>query len=219
MRTNIKNNVQDGFTIIELLVATSILSVILLLVTGMLISISNLFLKDVNQSKIQDTVRSISDELSNQLQLTADQPQLGSQVIAGVRINTYCIGPNRYSFVLDTQMGTNTGQIPHVLWRDTPKTGCDPSRAAHLTRPGFPSNQPNGADLISTGSQLTDFCIGTFNSGTCLPAASPYTVSIGVGYGASDLLHVAGINSSCNVQIGDQFCATASLVTTVANRL
>jgi|SRR5579884_1829837 len=223
-----------GFTIIELLVATSVLSVILLLVTVMLINIGNLYYKDVNQAHVQDSVRSISDEITSQLELSPNKPQTGSQLISGVTINVYCIGPTRYSYVksipgsawqMNTPFSTVTFQIPHLLWRDTPNAGCNPSVAADLTAmpPTLPSTEPNGADLVSTGDLLTQFCIGSYNvaSGDCtfqVAPTSPYTVAIGVA-NAGSLLNLAGINSTCSVRTGDQYCAASSLVTTVNSRL
>ena len=54
---------QAGFTIVELMIATAILSTILLLVTTMMINIGNLYYKGVNQARVQDGVRTLADDV------------------------------------------------------------------------------------------------------------------------------------------------------------
>ncbi|HEY5442285.1 MAG TPA: prepilin-type N-terminal cleavage/methylation domain-containing protein [Candidatus Saccharimonadales bacterium] len=219
---------QRGFTIIELMIATSVLSVILLLVTTMMISIGNLFYKGVNQARIQDAVRSTADEISQQLELSGSVPKLGTDSIGGVTVNMYCIGSTRYSYVLNTQMGSS---LPHILWRDNPTSGCDPGTgpgtgvAANLTvaNPNNGGDATNGAELASPNSRLTAFCIGSLDATGAICTynlTSPYTISVGMAYGDNTLLaNLPGINAVCNGSVGDQFCATAHLTTTVANRL
>src|SRR5665213_2550121 len=75
MKYNPKNLNRKAFTIIELMIATSVLSIILLLVTTMMISIGNLYYKGINQARVQDDVRTISDDLSSHLQLSDQAPQ------------------------------------------------------------------------------------------------------------------------------------------------
>jgi prepilin-type N-terminal cleavage/methylation domain-containing protein len=213
---------EKGFTIVELMIATSVLSVILLLVTTMMIGIGVLFAKGVNQAKVQDAVRSTVDEISQQLELTSQKPDRGTQNIGGVLVNIYCIGSNRYSYVQNIKIGT--GGLQHVLWRDNPKAGCQTDTAANLTipSPNIGGDATNGTELVTPNSRLTAFCIGTLaaDGSTCTyNFVSPYTISIGIAYGDDDLLNLAGINSTCNGVTGQQFCATSSLSTTVANRL
>jgi len=235
--TKLKSN--NGFTIIELMIATSVLSVILVLVTILMMSIGNLYYKGVNQSRAQDDTRSITDELSQHLQLSSQQPSTGSQAFpGGVTVSAYCIDTTRYSYVT----GVQSGQIPpsastvlrHVLWRDAIPAGSN-CGAADLT-----SNDPtssslddvkgvdgSGTELVSPHSRLTQFCIGSIDSGgTCTTNVnSPYTIEVGVAYGDSDLLKyikpppLNSPNAVCSGDKGDQFCATAYLNTTVVKRL
>jgi prepilin-type N-terminal cleavage/methylation domain-containing protein len=218
MKTSLpKNKDQHGFTIIELMIATSVLSVILLLVTVMMISIGSLFYKEINQSRVQDSVRSITDEVSHHLQLSGTTPLSGSYSGFGTPIGIYCIGDTRYSFIKNVQINSMVGGvfIYHVLWRDVPSGGCDPTQpSANLTiqdpSSGHESATDTNAELIPPNSRLTEFSI---------TKPSPYNISVGIAYGANSLLNLAGINTTCKSTTGDQFCATASLTTTVANRL
>jgi prepilin-type N-terminal cleavage/methylation domain-containing protein len=255
---------QRGFTIIELMIATTVLSVILLLVTTMIISIGSLFYKGINQSRVQDGARNLTDEISQRLQLSGTVPQAG-QSSSNAAVNVYCIGGTRYTYIANVQIGhqqNNTGPVyNHILWRDEPSAGCTQVMgkfvSADLTLSDPSNGQVSGAglqdsaELAPANSRLTSFCIGTLNpaNGNCqFSSASPYTINVGIAYGDDDLLcdndstfpsecsfqgvspHMTQIFSNaanvippaqiiCKTTAGDQFCSTAYLTTTVANRL
>jgi len=243
-----KSRRDDGFTIIELLIATTVLSVILLLVTTMMIGMGNLFYKGINQSRVQDGVRGTLDEITQQLQLSDVHPAQGTDS-ANSDEQVYCLGNTRYSFVYDVQIGSryNGRNYHHILWRDT-KPGCDPTKGVKLTiddpdRVGARNAGTDGAELIAPNSRLASFCVGTATTdkNSCSQTlTSPFTVSVGMAYGDDSTLCDAGTTSPlddcsqtttsthlvnpagqilCKTQIGDQFCATSYLSTTVANRL
>src|SRR5689334_11132650 len=119
---------QKGFTIIELMIATAILSTILLLVTVLMINIGNLYYKGINQARVQDNVRSISDEVAQHLQLGDSF----SQASGDNSEQAYCVGTVRYTYVIGVQIGkpapgASAPAYQHVLWRDdNPSPGsCD----------------------------------------------------------------------------------------------
>lgn len=239
---------EQGFTIIELLIATTVLSMILLLVTTMMIGIGNLYYKGINQARVQDNVRSVTDEVSQYLQLNGRPPLQQPLPPNPNGTQAYCIGTTRYTYVLYRQIGANTGspdfQSRHVLWRDTINaSGSCPLANLNNTNPSLGTdvgggNAKNGTELIAPNSRLMKFSI--------LPLTSPYTINIEVAYGDNDLLCdtgtandcttpysntsvmaklVGGSQSSptgdmrCRGSLGDQFCSTADLNTTVAQRL
>jgi len=188
-----KNN-ETGFTILELLIATAILSIILLLVTVVMISIGSLYNKGLSESNTQDTARNIVSQISSQLELSADDATYGQGTVSNVNVSAYCIGGIRYSFVLNTLPGENGNTLQHVFWKDVPTGYCNPNFPADLTQSN-PSgaSATNGEELISPSTRLTSFCIGsevtvnaTCNNSSTL--SSPYVVSIGLAFGSADLL-------------------------------
>ncbi|MDB5170702.1 MAG: hypothetical protein JWO35_396 [Candidatus Saccharibacteria bacterium] len=202
-----KSTNQQGFTIIELMIATSILSVILVMATIMMTSIGRLYYKGINQVRVQDNVRSISEGITQRLQLT-------NMAVADntdpTQVKAYCVGKTRYTFVLGSKLG---GIVQHVLWRDTLLSGT--CRASDFTQPGD--------ELITPNARLTAFSIA---------GDSPYIVNIGVAYGDDDLLTnprgssdgtrqdaADGTRVQCNGDIGQQFCATAYSVSVITKRL
>ena len=213
-----KSPSQHGFTIVELMIATSVLSIILLLVTVMMISIGSLFSKGINQARVQDSVRTITDDVSQHLKLVDGTiTPMTPKPFGGFTVQGYCIGNTRYSAIIGHQIGTGnertttgtTPRAPHVLWRDSDTGACTP---LDLTQANPTGSGTDGTELITAGSRLTDFTI----TGT----SSPFTVSVGVAYGEADLLTApSGSGAHCVGTTGTQYCASAVLNTLVTKRL
>lgn len=222
-------NLQKGFTIVELMIATSVLSVILLLVSVMMLSIGNLFYKGVNQARVQDNVRSITDDVSQHLKLVGASsitPFTGTYFNGGNRydVSGYCIGSTRYTAIIGHQVGNGPEpnnptifRAAHVLWRDTTPV-CGPLDISQANPLGSGSD---GTELIAPGSRLTEFCIGSLALSCTNDVTSPYTLTVSVAFGESDLLSSTpySITTTCNGSTGDQYCATAGLSTLVTQRL
>ena len=206
----------------------------LLMATVMMINIGKLYYKGISQARIQDNVRSITDEVSKHLEL-GDNFFLRT---SGAE-QSYCIGSTRYTFILYRQIGDNPlspdYQSKHVLWRDAnPTPGSCPA-----VLPNLAASTPSagGTELITPHARLTAFTIN---------GSSPYTISVSEAYGDNDLLCDNGTSADCSPpagpssvvtklsngsqsapagtircrgEIGDRFCATAILDTTVVRRL
>ncbi len=208
---------QSGFTIIELLIATTVLTVILLMVTVMISNIGNLYYKGITLAQTQDTTRSIADAVSQDIKLN-DKPPVsdGSAIVFGTSTNAICIGSVRYTYTLGRQIGTNLSgpdpQVQHVLWRDTIGSGsaCTPVNLALATPPGV-----GGSELIGPRSRLTAFKVAP----SSLANPTLFTVQIGVAFGDYDLLNMAGIATTCNGGVGGQFCAVDALTTSAIQRI
>src|SRR6478609_5585690 len=91
---------QAGFTIIELLIATTVFSVVLLVFLTAFIRISQLFYKGVNMSHTQETARTVLQDISDDIQFyktTINTTSLGQ--------GYFCVGAHRYAFNLHQQVG------------------------------------------------------------------------------------------------------------------
>jgi prepilin-type N-terminal cleavage/methylation domain-containing protein len=201
---------QAGFTIVELMIATTVLSVILLLATVILSNIGGLYYKGINESRTQDNVRGITDQVSQDLKYTGgDFTGPTTENIGGQSYDYFCIGDVRYTYVIGEMIGSGTdtdgttAKSPHVLWRDT--SGCS-SRQRFLS----------GTELINPNSRLTYFSVGP----SIGAPAGTFQIQVGVAYGDIDLINDPdSLDASCKGGTGDQFCATASLTTTVVQRI
>jgi prepilin-type N-terminal cleavage/methylation domain-containing protein len=224
MKKIIIHQKERGFTIVELLIATAVLSTILVLTTVIMINIGNLYYKGINQARVQDAVRNVSDGLTQNLSLDDANAIYASKNITfhgnSYKTEAYCIGTTRYTFIKGVQIGDNwtstQPQVPHVMWRDNVTSGS--CGTADITSPGL----SGGSELMPPNSSLAEFCITGTGSSNCQSGASPYTVQIALAYGDNDLLIPSpplGMNVHCKGSTGDQYCAVATSQTTVVKRL
>jgi prepilin-type N-terminal cleavage/methylation domain-containing protein len=214
-------NKQAGFTILELIIATAVFSMILLLATNAIVQIGRLYYKGLTTTRTQEASRLVNDDVSRALQLsrkgdikeTGDKTNLDS-------VRTICIGDNRYTFVFDKRVGSDT---VHGLWQDqTPGSGeCLPVDLSS-------SSLTDGRELVGENMRLLEFnLVKTGATGT-------YTVKTTVAYGDNDLLthydengqirqvnDEAGLaNALCRSAVsGSSFCAVSGLDTVVKKRI
>lgn len=217
------------------MIATLVLAILLVLVTAMMIGISNLYKKGSTQASLQDSIRSTSDEIAQDLQLN------GSALVTSPNTNpalprSYCIGTIRYTYILGKQISSSPGpsQSYHVLWRDSVPSGtCPDIPAAQLDSPTPtpPATDP-GTELVGPDSLLTNFVINNTNG--------LFTITIGEAYGSNSLLCDSGTAGDCSSiststhvwdpnaptgtilckgQDGNQFCSTETLTTNITERL
>jgi prepilin-type N-terminal cleavage/methylation domain-containing protein len=203
-----KSSNQHGFTILELMIATMVFSVIFLSTTTAILQISKLYYKGVVTGRTQEVARGITDQISQQLQLgtgelifAADATQVvagGNDVTVGgnkLTVQAFCIGSSRYTYRLNTQVDkavanhtydAANSRLAHALWRDTVSPGtCVPADlSANSAVPT--GNQPppswGGEELLGQGMRLTQL------TPKCDASTKVCTLDIGVIYGDNDLI-------------------------------
>jgi prepilin-type N-terminal cleavage/methylation domain-containing protein len=89
-----------GFTIIELLIATSIFAVVLIVALGGFYGIGQLFYKGVTASQTQVIAQDILNDISGKVQLAASVSPLQQ----GNGYNYFCAGGNRYTFIINQKV-------------------------------------------------------------------------------------------------------------------
>src|SRR6185312_7743076 len=90
----IKSRVQSqGFTILELMIAASVFSIILLVVAVGVINFTNSYYKGITTSKTQDAARSIMNTLTQSIQFGQT-----------VTLPTYNSGANTYGMCIDNTL-------------------------------------------------------------------------------------------------------------------
>lgn len=226
---------QQGFTILELMIATLVFSVIFLGATTALLQISKLYYKGVVGGRTQEISRGIIDQISQQLQFSSDTltaPAKQTFNVTGapagqLDFNVHCIGNTRYTYIINAQVNNsiaagnydrNTNRLRHALWRDTVPTGtcvpADLSRVDPSTTP-LPANGSNGEEMLNQHMRLADFQASCNTDNIC-------TVGLSVIYGDNDLLTpdpLTGTPTQCQSIIGNQWCATVQFNSTVLRRV
>lgn len=216
---------QQGFTIIELLIATTVFSLVLLMAVSGILHVTRLYYKGVVQARTQETTRTIAEEIGEAARFNpSDLSNLGS-LVSAVDIPAgdpdtgfFCIGPRRYTIAIDRQLTTNSPstvrlQKRHVMWADQPgPPGCTAPADLDLETP-----TADGREMLAEFMRITHFRI------TPLANAGPgvYKIDIGVAYGDSDLLESdSGAPKTCKIGTsGQEFCAVTSLSVVTERRL
>ncbi|HSX30212.1 MAG TPA: prepilin-type N-terminal cleavage/methylation domain-containing protein [Candidatus Saccharimonadales bacterium] len=215
-----------GFTIVELLVATIIFSVVLLLITAGILQVARVYYKGITEMNTQNAARNIIDTISQSIQFSGGTvtPADGSRT-AGTAY-AFCIGNLRFSYQLgyqveDTSPSAAKHQMYHGLVQDTP-SGAPCSGAT----PAQNLNAPvSGKDMIGQHMRLSNLVVRP------IAGTSSYEVKVRVVYGDYDLLFSPDPSAPAatddtypdakclGVRAGTQFCAAAELSTVVQKRV
>jgi prepilin-type N-terminal cleavage/methylation domain-containing protein len=206
-----KRDSVKGFTLVELMIATTVFSVVLLLAMTGFFQIGRIFYKGVSITQTQDVANQIGLEIGESIE--------GAPKISP--LNTYkglqyiCIGKNRYTIDVnrrvdvDSTTSFSTGQIGLV--KDTLNSDnscvapCLPT-PADCASGDVPWNKPT--ELLGDNMRVESFNIAS-------PLApinnNYYAISLIISYGDDDLLTYTtpGDRSTvqCKNETGSQFCA------------
>lgn len=215
----------SGFTIIELMIATTIFSLVLMICLGGILQITKMYYRSVTQNNTRETARSIADEIGEAIRFSSQSIALGAPVV-GPQITVddtaedtsyFCIGNKRYTYAIDRQVKPEPTeglkQKKHALWVDTLGICSGP---ASLTD-DIPSAE--GRDLVPLNMRLYELSVT--NVGT---SGDVYEISVGVAYGDEDLLSPRPVDNPTELTCegafaGVEFCATTNLRVTVQKRL
>jgi prepilin-type N-terminal cleavage/methylation domain-containing protein len=206
---------QDGFTIIELLIATTIFSVILLIMTFGILQISRTYYKGVGLARTQEVARTISDEVAQAIQFGGDSIVMGA---AGDGSQGRCIGGREFSYLLYRQL-VQPATVPNharhaMVVRDNVACGA--------TAQQLSNTNAAGRELVSPRMRLTAMSINRIG------ATDLYSVTVGVGYGDNSVfvdrnsdgqINATDAPIECRNNQGSQFCATSELNTVVQRRV
>lgn len=221
-----KNTNQSGFTVIELLLATVVFSLVLMIATFGIIQISRTYYKGLTESQVQSVTQNAVDTISQDIQFGAGPvslptPQSGQY--------DYCISGNHRYTVLqghelnDGAPANNTTQATHVLVSDTTLSSCSTSTYQNLNSQS-PSLTLGSNELLAPKMRIAYLNI---TQGSDL---TTYNIRLRVVYGDDDLLDdkldssgnpglADGILDTCKTTAGSQFCSVSDIATTVQKRI
>lgn len=223
---------QAGFTIIELMVATTVFSFVLLICTYGIIKVGNDYYKGITEARTQENARDTIDRITQDIQFSG-----GAVVPIGANgaSRGFCIGEHRYSFLLDKQLVNSLSpgpdQAKHVMIVDSPSSACatnSPLDVAAL--PQF-LNDPAIMPALQSPEELASLNVrikpyATTMIGTPIyedliwsqpGSTGVYTVGFKFVYGDDDFL--TPTHEGCAGGAGIQFCAVSTLLSTVQKRI
>lgn len=207
---------QQGFTLVELMIALSILATLLVMSTVLLVNLGHLYTKGVNEAATQNTARNIVNDVSSQLQLSGSTVIVPPFVPNGT--NVVCLGSQRYTYTLNHKLvnpPASGNNVIHALWRDTMNSGasCTALDLSAATPKDSATVRDSGSELLPVNTRITDFKINDNGNNT-------YSILVTVAYGDDDLVNYDATNDTtgCSGDVGTEYCAVSSLNVTVLRR-
>jgi len=205
----------NGFTILELLIATAISSgAILMLMFGFL-SISQSYTKGLTVAETQNTARGVADTISQSIQF-GDPNSINTSYI-GIPDGWFCADNSIFVY----QLGQSVSRSTDALMEGSLTTSCP-----DVVQPLSSSSYPGGKELLGPNMRLTAFSVtpgpdNTYVINLRLAYSVNNTFLIGVTQPAGPTLYYdSGSNQvKCSGQSGQDFCSTAGLQTVVASRI
>lgn len=203
-----------GFTIVELLIASGVFAVVLLLCATAIVQVGRQYYKGAIINRTQVTARSIVDDIAQAIQFGAKTYNAGGFLRTAVSGSTQavCVGDIRYSFNTLNSVGSAAGQQVHVLWKDRvgAANACVP---LNITTTNPAGSSPDGQELLGSDMRVPKLAVAA--------SGDNFNISVIIAYGKDSSLFLSGSNfTACqNLSLGGQFCAVSSINTTVAQRL
>jgi len=209
-----------GFTIIELMIASSVFAILLLVVTAGILSFTRQNYKGIVSTRTQTVARSITAEVSQAI-------QFGSNVNIGLpgsgSEKGFCIDNKLFSYILGQQV-MDKGGLPanhqgyHGLVVNSSGVSCNVTTAPMLL-PAVPTLAANQRELLGNNMRLAALDVAA--------NGDLYTIHVRVVYGDDVALSPAVTSTTTNWPgehcVGDsngsQYCAISDLTTTVQKRL
>lgn len=219
MRTSTSLPIQErqkqfGFTILELMVATMVFSIILLVVAAGILSFTNQYIKGITSSNTQAVARAVMSDVVQTVQFSSGQLSPANVTLTPTQT---CVGSVAYYYTKGQKV-TN-GQ--HGLVKDV--GFCDPAGA------NFSSLTATQHEMLNQNMRVAEFSIDQLSSNTV-------KVTVSVVSGDYDMLtdkNGALLTSEvmppsapfdwttvhCKPGAGSQFCGVSRLTTFVQGRI
>ena len=210
-----KSNNKKGFTIVELLIAISVFSALLIIIVYAFLYGLNTFSKAQVVSKTQEVSRSIEQNIAQSFSLTAAGSYTPIAPVTNNQITSqgFCLGQYRYSYVLEKQL---TSSNNYGLLQDTLQ-GCSSSTSSVDLSVNLPTlNTPK--QLLGNNMRISNFTITP--SKPLNSTATGYQLVVEIDYGNNLKAGINGYNYQCpSGNISSSFCAVAKIDTIIFQRI
>ncbi len=211
-----------GFTMVELMIASSIFAILLLVVTAGVMSFTRQYYKGIVTTKTQTAARNIMSEIAQSI-------QFGSNIYTGLAdpsgLEAMCVDNKLFSYQIGQQVKDKGGvtaqhQAYHGIVVDTTGSTCAET-SLPIALPATAGLATGQRELLGDNMRLG--ALEITNDG------SAYTIRVRVIYGDDDVLSPTVTSSTtaagwsttaCAAESrSSQYCAVSDLTTTVQKRL
>lgn len=219
---SIQQNSDKGFTIVELMVASAIFTVVLMAALAGFLQIGRLFYKGTSQAATQELTKQILNDVSDSVLMAESLSGARNYGSSG---NQYlCLGGVRYSYKIGAIVDTaNTDSLSNGegigLVKDTlpGPNACAPPcpTSAAVACPAGGERWNNPVEMLGDNMRLQQFTI------TPNPlSADYYTINIQVAYGEDEVLELANPADPTSIRCkgnlaAQQFCSVIKYSTSL----
>jgi prepilin-type N-terminal cleavage/methylation domain-containing protein len=200
---------QSGFTVLELMVATTIFAIVLLVLTVGVLSFSRDYFSSVTRSNTQTVGRNIIDDITRTIQFSS----------AGLTENdtgnthAWCFDNVQYLAAAGYEVGASFDATTHKSKYGLIKRVSAGCGGVDITSATYAFNSATDKELLSKNMRIS-----------LLSIAKPgdvYNIQVRIAYGDDDVFaSIADMTKlACKSQAGSQFCAVSDLSTTVQQRI
>jgi prepilin-type N-terminal cleavage/methylation domain-containing protein len=214
-----------GFTIIELLIATTIFSIVLVVIVSSFLQVGRMFYKGVSVNNTNESTRNLVDSIANDARLSTFTP--GGADSSDPSKLFFCIGAHRYTYKLNTQVkandiSTSASTMGAGIVQDTAGgSSClDPTH-----NPGINPSQVLGPDMRLNALSVTKNTTGTsvmIHAHVIFYGVDKTVFSSSIHPNDTATDHTAALNDPSAYCSGNllstQFCAVSDIGTSVTLR-
>ena len=197
---------QAGFTIVELMIATMVFSVILVVITVGVMYFTRSYYKGVYAGMTQSAARDITDAVTQAVQFGTGEPT-GYTDSGSDTSGYFCAGGYVFVFDLGKQYDVNDSGTIGMYMQPMTMSTCALSKEAPATA-AAPRRQLLGNHMRITFLKFDG-------------ADGLYSLDLKVAYGDNDLLSSndgKGAELQCNIGSGSEYCAVARYTTSIRQR-
>ncbi len=209
----LKNN-QKAFTIIELLIASTVFSMIILGACAAIIQMSRLYYKGIILSRTQTTGRNLAEAIAREIQFQGGIVELADVVLpSGDPAKLLKINRTHYMFVVNKQQGADIANAIVKYNATTGGTETDP--------PDLTINLDSNIYHKILGNNMRILALRVSEVGSGDYTAGLYSVQVVIAYGDSDLLNFQAdlADTTCKGNLaGSQWCSVVKYNTMVYQR-
>lgn len=213
---------QVGFTIVELMIATVVSSVLLIVITFGIVSFTKDYYKGINASTTQATTQNAIDAVAQAIQFNAS----GTVATDGTQ-GIFCAGSQVFLYTMGKQLTAAPNSTNWGLYQlNNPSANCV-----------MPAITTGGTELLGPNMRLAAINLSQIGS------SNVWQLDIRVAYGDADLLCrtsisgtttggcssaaanymsadvIQGSDVQCKLRTGSQFCSIVHLSTAIGQRI
>jgi prepilin-type N-terminal cleavage/methylation domain-containing protein len=214
---------QSGFTLIELMVATTLFSIVLVVIVASFLQVGRMFYKGVSIDNTNESARTLVDDVANDIRLSGYFDPGNTLVTPAPATQYFCVGPHRYTFKLrtqvkDTDISSTAQTMQGGIIQDSTNQNCQDPSTLTGTDPSQilgPDMRLNALDVVANAAN-TSIRVHTH---IIFYGADDSVFSSVSHPNNTDTDHAAAINDAdayCSGNLlSTQFCAMADISTNV----